>query len=723
MTFLNPLILFGLVAAAIPLILHLLNLRKLRTVEFSTLIFLKELQQTKIRRIKLRQLLLLLVRTLIIVSIIIAFARPALRGTILGSIGTHANSSVVIILDDSFSMEGSDEHGKLFKQAKEVTGRILDILKEGDEVFLVKLSELPKATVDPATHDIDAMRTLVSESSTSAIRRPIDDALRVSARLLATSKNANKEVYVVSDFQRTLFPQHLSRQESGPQLFDNGVRFFYVNLGKKEFANASIDSVEVVTKILERDKPVSIFASVKNFSTSPLKNYVISLFLDGTRVAQGTVSAEPRGSGTITFTVIPKRSGFIKGYAELENDAIEADNRRFFTLNIPERINIMLIGNSAADIRFLSFAMENPSDTSAPSLLHLKQIPVQRFSSTDLKNTDVLLFSNVKSFSANEAERIKGFVEGGGGILLFPGPDMDIPNYNSTLLPLLHIPPVQSIISNPQGPLSFNRIDFDHPLFSTMFEPTQNPKQEHQQIESPHVITTLQRQAGKQARTIISLSDGSPFLTEHTVGEGKILFFSVAPLVTWSDAPVKGIFAPLMYRSAMYVSSHAETETNFLTGDEPIISTRNPLNTDPGQRFNLVAPDGTEELVRPSGQASSEQNFRAMLKFNINRLALQGVYELKKEPVTLSLFAANVDSRESDGTKITDTELDEFWKYLGIPLDAVRVIEANDQIQSAIMQSRFGVELWKYFVGLALFFALVEMVIARDSRKTSDQIQ
>src|SRR5512141_212365 len=99
MTFLNPFVLFGLVAAAIPVILHLLNLRKLRTIEFSTLAFLKELQQTKIRRLKLRQLLLLIVRTLLVICIIFAFARPALRGTILGGIGSQAHSTVVYILD------------------------------------------------------------------------------------------------------------------------------------------------------------------------------------------------------------------------------------------------------------------------------------------------------------------------------------------------------------------------------------------------------------------------------------------------------------------------------------------------------------------------------------------------------------------------------------------------------------------------------------------------
>src|SRR5258708_9095468 len=109
MTFLNPLLLFGLAAVAIPVILHLLNLRKLRTIEFSTLTFLKELQQTKIRRLKLRQLLLLLIRTLLIVCIILAFARPTLRGTILGSIRSHAKSTLGFILHDPVRDTANDQ--------------------------------------------------------------------------------------------------------------------------------------------------------------------------------------------------------------------------------------------------------------------------------------------------------------------------------------------------------------------------------------------------------------------------------------------------------------------------------------------------------------------------------------------------------------------------------------------------------------------------------------
>ena len=143
MTFLNPLALFGLLAAAIPILLHLLNLRKLRTIEFSTLSFLKELQKTSIRRLKLRQLLLLMLRTLLVLLIVLAFSRPTLRGSLIGNIGSHARTTAVFIMDDSYSMSVSDEHGELLKQAQLAARNVVHLFKEGDEVFLLPLSSLP----------------------------------------------------------------------------------------------------------------------------------------------------------------------------------------------------------------------------------------------------------------------------------------------------------------------------------------------------------------------------------------------------------------------------------------------------------------------------------------------------------------------------------------------------------------------------------------------------
>lgn len=730
MTFLNPLVLFALAAAAIPVLLHLLNLRKLHTVEFSTLTFLKELQQTKIRRLKIRQLLLLLIRTLLVILIVLAFARPALRGSLLGHIGSHAHSTAVFILDDSFSMEARDEYGDLFKQAKDATEHLVDVLSDGDEAFLIKLSDLPQATIDPATHDFNSLKTMVRESHISTIRRPLEDALRLSAKLLGGSKNANKEVYIISDMQRTLFPTNLQqRQNILGSFFDDRVKLFVVQLGTQTGANVAIDSVAVMTKILEQDKPFDVYASVRNFGSSALQNYVISVFLDGVHAAQRSVQVEPWGSASVVFTVIPKRTGFIKGDVELENDAIEEDNTRYFSVYVPERINVMLVSDNPSDAHFPLLALQTTQHNNGRSLLAVQQTTSPRLPFVDLNNTDVVVLAGVKAHSSGAVERIKSFVERGNGLILFPGSDFQPGDYNGALLPALGIPPVEQIINTgAQSYLSFQNVDLDHPLFSTVFETSTKNKRESQPlVESPVITKALKRQTGKQGLTIIALSNGSPFLSEYTLGRGKILFYSVALTQSWSDLSMKAIFVPMLYRSILYTSSREQAQSSYIVGEDVPLSLPPKQHVESGAHYSLLNPDGVQELIQLS---STQEGSHATELKTVNRsegltqklLTIPGHYELRSSSSLLSLFAANVDWRDSDERTISSNELDEFWKRLGISPSAIRSIEHTDQLQSVVLQSRFGVELWKYCLAFALMLALLEMIVARDSKKETQAL-
>ena len=142
MIFLNPAVLFGLLAASIPILIHLFNLRKLKKVEFSTLRFLKELQKNKIRKIKLKQWVLLALRIMIILFLVTAFARPTLKGVSIGGTTSAAKTSSVFILDNTFSMSVVDNNGSYLNQAKETAKSLLDQLQEGDEAALILLSDL-----------------------------------------------------------------------------------------------------------------------------------------------------------------------------------------------------------------------------------------------------------------------------------------------------------------------------------------------------------------------------------------------------------------------------------------------------------------------------------------------------------------------------------------------------------------------------------------------------
>jgi len=132
MVFLNPSILIGLLAASIPILIHILNFRKLKKVEFSTLDFLKELQKSKIKKIKIKQWLLLLLRTLIIIFLVLAFARPTLESTLFNGTTSTAKSSVAFIIDNSFSMSFIKDKGSVFNKSKTEAKKIISQMQDGD---------------------------------------------------------------------------------------------------------------------------------------------------------------------------------------------------------------------------------------------------------------------------------------------------------------------------------------------------------------------------------------------------------------------------------------------------------------------------------------------------------------------------------------------------------------------------------------------------------------
>jgi hypothetical protein len=726
MTFLNPLVLFGLASAAIPVILHLLNLRKLRTIEFSTLTFLKELQQTRIRRLKIRQLVLLLIRTLLILSLVFAFARPALKGGLFGAVGGGAKSTVVFILDDSFSMMASDQNGERFKQAKDKTEKLIDVLNEGDEIYLIKLSDLPRVTIDPATHDFNGVRSLVRESKVSDVRTPLELALKTASTLLARSKNANKEVYVISDMQRTLFESTPTNTSKDGTLFGSNIRLFLVNVGDKAADNVAVDSVEVLSKIVENDKPVEIYTSVRNFSSQQLSNYVVSAFIDNARAAQQTVRVDPWSSASVILTVTPKRTGMLKGYIELENDAIDPDNRRYFTVSVPERINATVVAANSTDPYFVSLALKSGDSNQGGSPIAVLQYTPQQFSLIDLNKVDVLVLFGAQGLPPNAGDVIKNFVSAGGGLVIFPGSQSKPDEFNNGLLSALSIPPVTGIVvgSGAGASVSFKSVDLDHPLFSSMFDHSKTPgAPATETVESPLITSALQRQSGREGHAVISLTDESPFLSEHRLGKGKILFYSVSPVLSWSDFPLKGIFVPLVYRSLMYAAAKDNVSQSFTVGQDIMVVAQSATNPNAAQ-FTLVSPDGAEERILPANSFGGNASLPAgitvrggSLGFLKAHVALPGFYEVKEGSQTIAVASVNIDPRESDTRKISDADLEAVSKRWASNVKIVPSIEQTTQLQSDILQSRFGIELWKYLAALSLLLVIAEMAVARDSSK------
>jgi hypothetical protein len=178
-----------------------------------------------------------------------------------------------------------------------------------------------------------------------------------------------------------------------------------------------------------------------------------------------------------------------------------------------------------------------------------------------------------------------------------------------------------------------------------------------------------------------------------------------------------------MYRSVTFVSPRERQGVSYTTGDEPLISIPQRTIRDlvaAESPFQLVSPDGTEEILRPAAQQPNRtrtSGTTSALSFALPRLTEQGVYTIRQNQSPVLNFAVNLDPRESDFRKASQQTLTKYAAQSGIPSERVHFLQPGEEIEKNILQSRYGVELWKECVMIALFLALAEMVIARDSRK------
>ncbi len=714
MTFLNPFLLFGLLAAAIPLIIHLLNLRKLKTIEFSTLRFLKELQRTKMRRVKITQWILLALRTLMIIALVFAFSRPALRGSFAGDLGGRAKTSMVLLLDDSPSMTTRNAGGMLFDQTKRMALDVLSLLKEGDEAFVVKLSDVERQA--NAVRSAQEAGTALEEMKPAEMHVSYRDAFGIAARILDEAKNLNKETYLFTDGQASHFAFQGEHRDS-TDLFADNVRVFVAGLDPGARNNAANTELTVQSRIILENKPVVFTTTTRSFGTAPLANSLMGVYVEGTRVAQHLLNMSAGSSAVSSFSISPKHRGVITGYTQLDDD-FEPDNRRYFTFTVPERVDVLLAGSNE-DTRFMSLVLRAGLDSSRQGLINVTSVPEQQFAAMDLSKFDVVVCCAIRDFSSGESERLARFVRAGGGLIIFPGGEVLVENYNTGPLKGLGIPRMDKPTTSgqqEQGFVSFDRIDFAHPVFAGLFEETREKTKRQPTVESPRVFSSLKTTPGVNGNEIIRLSDGSGFLTEYPADSGNVFLFSIDAGLGWSDFPTKGIFAPLLYRSVLYLATMENSNPSFLVGNEITARVRLRQNDEQGN-FVLRSPSGIEERILPQRTGGGTATFI------IPRAMESGPYEIRQSGSTnrsgpLYAAAVNVDPRESDLRQASDDDMKKFFDDIGLTPAQVTNLRSGQTINAAILESRFGVELWKYFLVLALVCALAEMMISRA--RTSD---
>jgi hypothetical protein len=722
MTFLNPFVLFGLAAAAVPVLLHLLNLRKLRTVEFSSVRFLKELQKTSMRRLRLRQILLLILRTLLIVAVVMAFSRPALRVRLGGFGAPGASSTMIIIVDDSPSMGVRDERGTAFARATRTVGRLIDIATEGDRLYLVPLSELRTGNPLPSTRTPESARELLGRMTPSPISVPLGEALASLRPLLASTSDANREVIFVGDGQATqlVSPQsaasHIPGGTPPGPAPDPRTKVFLCSSPPLRHENTGVTGGELLTRILTDKKPIRFRPLISNTGDERVRESVVSLYSGGARVAQQSVEIPPRGEVRPVFSFMVKRRGILGCSVNLEDDAFESDNAYAFVLEVPEHIAVLLTGPDAASTRLATLALTLGGDSLLAGHLSALEITNTDLPSADLSRVDVIVMCGFEGITPASAHRVARFVGEGGGLVLFPGAAP--PPGDGGLFRELGLPPPSGMpVSAPSGSfLSFSSVDYAHPLFEGLFDMKKEGKPA---VESPRILRSLPFSAGEKGTRVIGLTDGNAFLVDYSEGAGRVLLFAVEAGTVWSDFPLKGLFAPLLHRGIAYTGSRVTPHPSLAPGDPLQFSLRLRTFTD-RDTYTITSPEGNVRKVVPEFQGGA-----GTAVFSGGTARERGVYRLSRDgrgtgekAGDLAAVAVNISPGESDLRTATDDEIEKFRAGAGIPSGQLFTMPP-EQAGETVRQARYGFELWKDFLVLAALLAVAEMAVGRAPGTTS----
>lgn len=695
MTFLNPLVLLALAAASIPLLLHLLNLRRLRTVEFSSLRFLKELQKTRIRRLKLKQLLLLLLRIALVVFAVLAFARPAFHGSI-GLPGSHAATTAVILIDNSSSMSIRDERGPRFQQAKRAAQDVVDLLEENDEAYIVPMTDPAGGAQSQPMRSREALRKGIQDVAISNRRADLDDALRVAAALLDRSSNLNKEVYLITDAQRT----NTSGRPDSVHIFTEASRVYLLPIGTGSAtgqSNLGLDSMRLVSSIYEPNKPVEVRSWIRNYGERDIRDALVSMYIGDERLAQATVSI-PAGSGDVLdLSASPKRPGLVSGRIEISGDDFDEDNRRYFAFPVLDRMPVALVG-SPESTRYLGLVLGL-----APTALAMEQFGAGTIGSVDLAKFSAVILADPVAISAGDASKLGRYVEEGGGVVIYGGPGTTRENFNATLGPALGFGLGAPVGQNGKT-FNFGAVEKEHPIFNGVFDPG-NPGN---MVESPTLTNALPAVGGE---TIIRLAGGAPFMTEIRRGKGRVIYIAAPPTSAWGDLPTKGIFVPIAVRSALYVGAAAGAFVQATVGEEVTVPI--PMHGAIPEQVRVTSPEGHDRFVPvrryPSGAS-----------ILYDGTSIPGVYRVSANGTDIALFTVNVGSGESDLRPMTGEQLKGRIAAKMVTPNNVHILKATSgAFGAAITESRYGLELWKYALALALLCAIAEMLVGRAPKEAA----
>ena len=676
MKFEYPQFFFAFFLLLIPIIIHLFNFRKYKTLYFSSLLFVKQVNEETKSTQKLKHLLILISRLLAFSALIFAFAQP--YKPVSGK-GRGGYPFIGIYIDNSFSMSMKGSEGELLSMGKEKARAL--IRKAAPDTRFMLVTNNFEGFEQRLVSRNEALERL-DKIDFSPLVKQTGDVISwmkqgISSQMIQETQLSSRQLILLSDFQQN--SSSLTELQPDKEIF-----YYPIQLQPQATGNLAIDSVWFSDPNFKIGINNELQVRVRNYSGQDFVNVELHLEVNNTK-RDVFVDMKANESVVVPITYSDLSAGIKKGKLQINDKQMNFDDDYYFSYEVKEKSNVLIIdGENAVPHIGVVYNLDRYYET--------RSISSNAFTANSTEQKDLIILNGWNSFSSGSIELLRNFAQEGGTIAFFPGENIDRQSVNS-FLSRLNGPALQGETSSG---VKIQRIVYEDPFFQGMFE------KKPEKLNLPAQSKAYQVSGRGGIFPLIVMQSGSP-LFFRLGGSNKCFVFASSLTDAFGNFKSNALFSSVLLRIAEM--SQRRYPIALTIGSE----LQFPVFHVPESEEPLKLKTEEMEFI-PEVSREKDLSYISISKRSVSADLKSGLYEIYKGK-TLGYMALNYKRSESDVKTMKQREIETAFSEKGIA--NVSFASLKDASEAALIKIEKPKEYWRIFLVLALLFLLVEMSLLK----------
>lgn len=638
MSFLAQSMLWGVLAAGIPIALHFFYRSRYRTVPWAAMHFLLTAVEQTSRKLKFQELLLLLLRVVLLIVLALALARPV--GSMAGRGASGDAVDAVLVIDTSFSMGSragvappgrSDDpyllalrsfarpDGSLtcFDRARAAAIAVVANLPDHSTVRVITVSDTKTNLGPQAPAHLDQAKIIIEGLTLSSRGSDLLDGLSAAFEYIKTSPSPNKEVYLFTDLHKRGWDEHVNGLTSVMNDLREKASIHVVKCGTPASVNVAITGITPQSNLRPGERG-DFAVLVRNTSKEPARNLTVALVIDGQVEGQETRPLSevlPGETKAVLLSGMIGKAGRRTLTATVKTDDLDADNRFDQVISVQDRAGILLV-DGAPDTRdprrSAGFFLHHAINPLADDALPVTVVPAGRALPKDLAGKDLCLLVDVSLKASGKEEgsvlasdfirALPAFVQQGHGVMIFAGERVEPEAYNDLLyLQARLLPYPISRVENAarDKPWTLDRQSAEKEPFSRFRQEVGYASIDRIEVRKSLVLNEKDLEhpvGGEEVSVLLRNKGGLPAVAARKrPGQGEVLFFTTSVSDPhWSDWFISPAFVPFVQVTLNHLLDSRPGAFNRVAGE---VLAWQPPRADAERSFDLVMPGGERERL------------------------------------------------------------------------------------------------------------------------------